>query len=336
MIPELPLDRSLLWRALQGDARAWGQWRALERPMDTFCRRLLPEAYVRLRSQAPQGIEQLHRAYSQALLDFRTLTQATLPLLQIWRNEGVDVAILKGAALNLYGLLRCMADVDILVPADQFQHALRIARKAGFKPDFAARAEPGASHAVALSSARRHQLDLHWTLLFDARWTGLDGPLWGRTSSVEFGGVWVSVLAPEDLLLQVCAHAFLGSDPHAWMLDADYLLSEFRMDWGVIWLEAEKRRVVPALVSTLQFLSRHGVQLEAPDFSHRRGRWPDHQYFASRARGDRCSCWILNFLRHAQSGGFVQMLRGHTRLALYRLAELFTRRPGSVFQDDRT
>lgn len=336
MIPALSPDRAQLWRALQGDLEAWSKWRSAGAPEDVFSRRLLPHAYVSLRSLAPEGLHELRQAHSRALLDFRLLCDRNLPLLRAWREAGVELVLLKGAALALSGLVRPMSDIDVLVRPDDFAQAIRIAGRVGYRPDFAGRAEPGFSHALALSKDRRHEVDLHWTLLFDARWLGLDENLWKRCRQVDFAGLRVQVLAPEDLLLQVCVHAFLAGDHHAWLLDAEHLLSQHLIDWEILWLEAERRRVVPALTSALKFLAENGTKSELPEFSFRPESWLDYRYYRSRLSGPRWLCWILNFLRHCRGGGVSATLGGHARLLAYRCMEVFTRPPGSTSQGGQT
>jgi hypothetical protein len=225
--------------------------------------------------------------------------------------------LLKGAALRHgYDFVRPLGDADVMVRHQDFVRALEVARKLGWAVDSFGKPSPGAHHAVAMLGPSGTYVDLHWTLLFDARWPADEG-VWQRSRRVDLGGLTVRVPEASDCLYHICAHGFLVSDPHAWLPDALHLLDFNRIDWELVFQEARRRAVLPAVAECLFFLDRESLA-KVPaevlaEFSKARPALLDRLYFGARRKGFRVSCRVLDFLRHWRECGLMPILPGYLR-----------------------
>jgi hypothetical protein len=115
-------------------------------------------------------------------------------------------------------------------------------------------------------------VDLHWRLLpgyfpgfFDER------DLWGCLRQVSVAGTEVSILAPEHLLLFLCAHGTKHLwERLGWLCDIARLVQvETGIDWTRVFIEAQQtdssRMVVVALLLTSELL---GISLPSAAVEH--------------------------------------------------------------------
>jgi hypothetical protein len=163
---------------------------------------------------------------------------------------GIDAIVLKGAAvlLPLYGglAMRPMADLDILIRAQDRPRAQRLLLESGFR---LSRLE---THA-GLISAHENELALTKpgavTIDLDVHWSLFDSPFYQRQLTIDWfwqgarvqelgGGVSAHTLAPEALLLHLCAHLMLhhrGAGVLWWNDIAQLVHVEgARIDWNAV------------------------------------------------------------------------------------------------------
>jgi hypothetical protein len=162
-------------------------------------------------------------------------------------NAGVPCALLKGPFLGerLYGeaALRPSVDLDLLVSADDLDHATAALGDAGW------RVEGGASarwhrrhhHHLLLGRPGATDVELHFRahVGFGAVLPAED--LLGRTSSSEFLGKPVRLLAPEDEALYLAVHAAgHGLGRLLWLVDLKALLALHPgLDWNAVVARAQ-------------------------------------------------------------------------------------------------
>lgn len=157
------------------------------------------------------------------------------------RARGWDVMVLRGAALAELAYpaphLRHCHDLDVLV------------RRAGEHDDGDFRLDGVAAGASLHSSAFLHP-----------RAQGYDGDLWARSGPIDLGGQGARVMAPADLLVHICGHAFYSESREnlSWATDAWFTLASWpALDWASVVRIAEERHLSPALALLLGYLRRN-------------------------------------------------------------------------------
>lgn len=184
---------------------------------------------------------------ARTLVEVNTaLTQAHIP--SLW---------LKGTALAQIAYpqpeLRPMGDLDVLVPYEQRQEALRIVQALGYhdSPDFISvygqvATPEKLSHHYHLTGGVGDQiiLELHYRLLGNARQLLPMEQLawfWGQTQQVNKPTPFTT-LKPEAHLLFLCAHALLQHGEADFFLQRFYdihlLVSTSTLDWALITTQA--------------------------------------------------------------------------------------------------
>lgn len=134
------------------------------------------------------------------------------------RGAGVDVIVLKGAALasTVWGniALRPMADVDIMVPEERIRLAEETMLDLGYGIDESAHPREWyleRSHQLApfLKEDPRTEFDIHRNIVdpnsriraaIDVR------DLWTRSVPADLQGIPARVLSPEDTVIHLCLH----------------------------------------------------------------------------------------------------------------------------------
>jgi hypothetical protein len=161
-------------------------------------------------------------------------------LLDLLGRDGIPAVALKGPALavRLYGdlALRPCRDLDLMLrPADVPRAVRRLADR-GYGHELPAltpaqqRAFVRSQCHVALERGDGDIVELHWDLAPPAFPAPLDRErLWTRLDTVVLGGSRVPTLAPDDLLLFLCAHgAKHGWRRLAWLCDVARFLAAHR------------------------------------------------------------------------------------------------------------
>ena len=126
------------------------------------------------------------------------------------------------------------------------------------------RATIDASTARDVEERVGNRASVHKTAFCHARAQGDDAPLWARSHAFAFGGHETRVMAPADLFVHVCGHAFFsqGRDALTWVTDAWFTLAAWPdLDWDGIAAAADERHLGVALAIQLTYLRR---ELHAP------------------------------------------------------------------------
>lgn len=164
-----------------------------------------------------EAVDELHL---QACGSMLRMERRLLELVHSYEAAGIEVVVLKGTAsahLNYdEPSMRVFADNDLLVRPADFQAALVLARRLGYRrlvapprPTFDRRYAKGAT----LKGAEGAELDLHRNLVFGTFGFMIDlEELFASTIEFQLGGRRLRALGPETRLLHACYHAALG-DP---------------------------------------------------------------------------------------------------------------------------
>lgn len=142
-------------------------------------------------------------------------TQELLRLLGRLEDHDVPALPFKGPVLSsrVYGdvSLRMFGDLDIFVPRDHLPTAKRLLTEEGYRlsPSMSPREEARRLKVEKSYNLVRDDVivELHWRFLHPMHGFSLDPEaVWARTHSTEIKERDVRTLAPEDLVLYLCAH----------------------------------------------------------------------------------------------------------------------------------
>ena len=164
--------------------------------------------------------EQVEALHLQACGTVLRLEQRLLAVAALLESSGIDVVVLKGAAVAhlVYPdpALRSFGDNDLLFRSEQFDDAVALLTSNGYVRQ-TAQAQPGFDRrfgkGTTLSGVSGDELDLHRNLVFGTFGfkIGLD-ELFASAQPFSIGGRELHGLGPETRLLHACYHAGLG-DP---------------------------------------------------------------------------------------------------------------------------
>ena len=248
------------WRELLG---ADGEIPAL----DAGSFRLLPLIYRNLGAAGPDYAAEniLRGIYRQAWYRNQVASGALAGVLERLDAVGIEAMLLKGwAAVQLAYKepgTRPMNDADLLVRPRDFDAACDVLVAAGFAAvSGVGRSRNGRRtfHAVAFRNAAGIDIDLHHHMLEECCWRGADSGVWERSSLQKQGNAPVRVLAPEDLLMNLCVHGVRWDPvpPLRWIADAVTLARAQQLDWHLVESESARRGVSIAMEAALRELSR--------------------------------------------------------------------------------
>lgn len=183
-----------------------------------------------------------------------TLSAELLKLLDLFEKQGIGVVSLKGPVLGvaLYGdaALKTSSDLDLLVRPRDALRAIHAMLAASYRLTSVQHWSGDEAYLRDLNGelsfsdpAGRLKIDLHWRLLptyyptlFD------DAELWGKLRSVSWGRARALTLAPEHLLLFLCAHGAKHSwERLGWLCDTARLIQvEPKLNWPEIFAQARR------------------------------------------------------------------------------------------------
>lgn len=167
---------------------------------------------------SPTQVQEAVKAHTLAKGMSALLEGFLVEAVAVLKAAGIDYRVLKGPAVAHLDYpdrrLRSFGDIDLLVPADQFDQAIAAFRAAGYtrqhrelRPGFERRFGKGAE----LNGSNGFELDLHRT--FTASSFGLrsqPADLFTGSESFEIAGVSLQALAAEDRFLHACFHSALS------------------------------------------------------------------------------------------------------------------------------
>ena len=301
--------------------RAWKAWRAANPPdaTDRPSRRLLPVAYGNLREAALSDAElaPLREAYEKSRAENQQKLSAARPVVEALVAAGIDVLVLKGAALTrFYGGdlgLRPMRDIDVLVPPDQTKRATATLSDLGYEPAgvgvsclerYAYRQSPG----WLFVRPNAPDVDLHWHTLHESRQPNADDDFRQGAISLDFQGVAVKALNATDQLLHVCIHG-LQREPQEnlrWIVDAMGILRHEAepIDWLRLLAQVTRRRLVLQAYHCLEYLTAtFAAPIPAQALEQLRGApvsWLERSEFRARLHSERIGTLGQAVLAHQQ------------------------------------
>jgi len=206
VLPDAPLDAET-WAALLADVRS-------DRLVGLLGDAVATEAFP----TTAQQYEDAGEAHLEAMDLAVRLEQVLVDLADRLAQEDVPVRVLKGPAIahRFYPdpSLRAFGDIDLLVPSEHFDRAVRVVAVAGGnrqhpqpRPGFDRRFSKGTS--FFMDSAV--EVDLHRTFVSGPFGLTIDlDDVWRESWQFALGDVALQALDLETCLLNLCYHAALG------------------------------------------------------------------------------------------------------------------------------
>lgn len=261
-------------RELSRSALDWDALAALGRRHSVF-----PLLYRQLAALVPQDVpadvlRRMKDLYQGNAARNLVLREELESVLRALADDGVSAIPWKGPLLALTGYgdlsLRRFVDLDVIVRRADVERAVATLNRLGY------RAEPVVSpsqHAFLLRTqhelafkrdAGRLIVELHWEVAprrFASNLAAED--LWIRATTRALGNLQVLALAPEDMLLSLCAH---GSkhvwERLAWVCDiAEWIAAHPQIDWTGLLARAKSTGQERMLFAGLQLAAE---LLDAP------------------------------------------------------------------------
>ncbi len=292
-------------------AQGLQQWEGL--PAQAEAHGLIPLLYTHFQAAGvavPPAIkQQLLGYYMQHAHATRVRTQVLTDILTCFQHAGIDVLVLKGAALAhlVYPqpLLRPMRDIDILVRAEEVYRAYALLPEIGFTPPPGAHygLGPDHHHLTAIKRAADGfsvSVEVHHALHLNERGDPLRYDAYAPTAqSFTLGGVTAWTLGREEMLWHIYRHAFcmpVGYEPlrliwvadllslvEAWVdgLDWERVRRQYRAAWNVLPL---LHSLSPWSDTVLQRL-RLPIERQWSGVAMSYEGWPRYDLATFRARG---------------------------------------------------
>ena len=206
-LPARPL-RTHEWEPLIRGARD-------HRTIGLLARAVADGSFVTTTEQAEEAYDTHAEAMGLAVV----LERVLLDVASVLTGAAVDCRVLKGSAVAhlVYPdpAQRPFGDVDLLVPAAQFDLTVALLVDAGYRrerPQLRPGFDRRFAKSVTLTSPDGLPVDLHRTLAAGRFGVTLAvNQLFAASSPLVLGGQTLSALGPEDRFLHACYHAVLGS-----------------------------------------------------------------------------------------------------------------------------
>ena len=251
-------EAALSWLATADIARLG---KASRRLLPLLCERFRLEGLEHPFLPVLKGVKR-HTWYNNRLL-FNKIE----PVIRVLREAGIDVMVIKGAALTIeyyrdYSL-RPMEDVDLLVRTEDASAAMDVLYRQGWKTK---KIQGGLRkrllqymHALHFWHPSGHDLDLHWHMLPFCVEPNADADFWAASKEVTFESQTVRVLDPADQLLHICAHGAAWDiiAPVRWIPDAVAVLQgASRINWERLLLQTRRRKLTLLVRGALNYINR--------------------------------------------------------------------------------
>jgi hypothetical protein len=217
--------------------------------------RLLPALSWALRDREDVPVSIQSAIHARFQNHSRRVLRFSAELVRVARHFsdcGVPALAHKGPVLAqvLYGdsAMRQFGDLDLLIPARAFSKALAALGELGYEPKLHLTARQERAHLrggyeyVFGLGGDANLLELQWQIV--PRFYAIDfqmDELFARSIELQFEGVSVRTLGPEDLMLVLCAHAAKHQWAHLGMIRDIATLAQSELDWP--WIIAEVKRL---------------------------------------------------------------------------------------------
>lgn len=243
--------------------RQWIDTVDLER-MSNASTQLLPLLFARHVQQNPnlphyprlKGVHRLAHVRNSLHLDSARSAAGYLA------ESGIDAMMIKGSSLALAHYprpgLRPMGDVDLVVPAADYDRANGILQSRGWRYKYDEAHLQRVTHSRDYLSHDGRALDLHVRALLEVDDPGFEEGLFARARRMPWAGTEILVPAAEDEAMICLVHAMRETDAARplWVMDLAHLMrSPAAFDWHALWQRANRFGVAREVLHSLQIAS---------------------------------------------------------------------------------
>lgn len=248
--------------------RAWSRCRPELHTIGPIRDKFLPGVYSNLNAATDDPmLHQLGELHKRTWMWNELMVSRAAHVVELLRNAGISVVVMKGAALALlyYRDLgaRVMSDVDLLVGPEKARAAVDVLEREGWREWIPKEAPTGPlKYGFHVEHPTAGTLDLHEYALAQS---ADDSDFWSDAVPFRLGNLETLTLAPTDQLLHVCIHGlrWVPVGPTAWIVDAMKILRGRDVDWERLIDRARARRLTTALAFALRHLQT-GYGAEVP------------------------------------------------------------------------
>jgi hypothetical protein len=209
-------------------------------------------------------VEYLRKLYNGNVARNMLLYDELSKVLKTFKHAGIEVIVLKGAALAETSYrdigLRPFSDVDILVREEDLQRAKKNLSELGYILDEDVSPERyNEEFGCDLYYAGKvNILEIHWDIVrktWSDRYTRIEiERIWERAVPAKIVGVDTLVLSPEDTLLHFCVHLPRHRyNRLIWLCDILEVIEHSDIDWDYVIKSAEKYRTKAYMYYGLHF-----------------------------------------------------------------------------------
>lgn len=233
--------------------------------LDAASYRLIPALYARAGASpalaALRGrMKGIYRYYFYRNNRFLTFVEKVLASLLA---QAIEFIVFKGTAIQLQyhhsAALRSFGDCDILVHKRDKARCEAVLAGCGLGYRYDPRQKGQDRHSHDFVDAAGNGIDLHWFALFECCDEGIDDGFWQRSRQIEWRGLRLRVLAPEDALLVAGVNGIreVTNARADWIFDAWLILKALpEFDWRLLHDELTGRGLNPHFMDAMGLLYR--------------------------------------------------------------------------------
>ena len=258
---------ALLKSGMQSDLNA-GKWANTVNfdDLDASSYRLMPALYAKCgKSDALKKyrgrMKGIFRYYFYRNNRFVARIRGTLAALA---SQDIDFIVFKGTAILIQYhdsvALRSFGDCDILIREQDLKRTENVLRDAGWSYKYDDRKRQTDTHSHDYVDETAAGFDLHWYALFECCEEGIDEGFWRRSRELDWKGLKLKVLSPEDEILVAACNGIRDRNNVMvdWLYDAGLIFkSTPGFDWKLVTREARARKLSDKLVTALALLDKY-------------------------------------------------------------------------------
>lgn len=258
---------ALLKNGLQSESHAkmWSQTVKFDE-LDASSYRLIPALYAKCgKTDALKNysgrMKGIYRYYFYR--NNRLIVRIRETLAALLKHD-VDFIVFKGTSIvtqyHKSVALRSFGDCDVLIRKKDLIRAGNALRDAGWTYRYDEYRWQTDTHSHDYVDEEAAGFDLHWYALFECCEDGIDDGFWRRSRELDWKGLKLRVLSPEDEILVAACNGIRDRQNVRvdWLYDADLIFkSTPDFDWGLFKDEARARNLSDYLVAPMALLDRY-------------------------------------------------------------------------------
>jgi len=230
--------------------------------------RLVPalfQSFKHLKDENPYHAR-MKGIYRYSLFKNSLLLTKAKELIRQFQLANIDFVLFKGMALTIgyykNHSIRPMGDVDFLIHRKDIERAEKIlhANRLVYRYEIERR-QAFTEHSFDYIDPEGNGIDLHWYSLSESMINAIDSGIWRRAKKVNWEGMELKIMAPEDLIVTGCINGVrelysMRCDWVYWVYDiVNIIRTETDIDWNIIYHEAKNRNLAEKIFHALTLVN---------------------------------------------------------------------------------